>query len=166
MASKERMQTVIKQCFDNQKYKYEIDTKNDRWTLVSGFQGVEDESVTTGLVISVTNDDIIFLGVSSNKIPEDKLADTAEFFMRVNQCIKNGHFIVDYNNQEYSFKLWCTTKGRLSEKDVLHFLNVTVGSVELITSWVQKVANGELIPSEASDQYLDDVTGVTDSEKD
>lgn len=158
MATKERIQTVIKQCFEKQNFKYEIDTRNNRWSLVSGFQGIENADVTVGFVISVTNDDIIFLAIGSEKIAEDKLDKASEFLMRVNQCIKNGHFLLDYDNREFSFKLWCPAKGRLAENDVNHFLNVTVGSVELIASWVKQISEEDITPEQAANDYLDEVT--------
>lgn len=145
MTKKQQVCKVIEDYFKDNDYTYNVKEEDGGWNLVSGFKDAVNEKETIGIIISTYDDSIIINSIASKKLKKNKVDEIAEFLMRVNDILKRGCFVVNYDHDsEVSLRIWSSTKGRITTADINYLLNVSLGSLALVMPWINKISNGEL----------------------
>lgn len=156
MAKKQQVCKIIEDYFKNNDYTYNINSneETDAWDLVTGFKDSVNEEETVGMIISVYEDCVICTSIASKNFNKNKVDEISEFLMRVNDVLKRGCFIVNYDhNSEISLRMWASTKGKITESDINYLVNVSLGSITLVLPWVSKISDGEISVRKAFSGY-------------
>lgn len=152
MAKLEQVQQTVRKYFDKRGYNYDVEETN-MFILCSGFKTVINDN-TIGVVFVVYDNNVGLTATYSEEQHSDNYASIAEFLLRINRCLKRGHFFLDYETGSINFKIWSDIKGRFTDQDVSDMISLAIGSLETCIPKVKSIVSNEATPAGAAEAYL------------
>ena len=158
MAKPLQVKQTIKSYFDNKGYSYDIEEKST-WVLYSRFK-TRFEDKLAGLAIVYHGTDINVTVTFSELVQKKDYLVISTFMLRLNRYLKRGHFFLDYEAGSINFKMWHSSKGKVTVGDIDNLVLISIGSMETLMSVLQQVLKQEITVKEGVKLY---VSGGEDS---
>ena len=152
MAKPSQIKQIIKSYFDSHKYSYDIEEK-DTWALYSSFK-TQSEDKKMGLSIVYHNFDINVSTVLSLPVKKEDFPVSAELMLKINRYLKRGHFFLDYKVGSINFKMWNTSKGKITVSDIDDLVLISIGSLDVFASILEQVLKQKISVNDGVKLYV------------
>ena len=142
---------VVKQYFENTKYRHEFDEEKNRWVFTLRIKS----SIQSGRIfVTALQHGLRVVTISPLGAMEDKRAVLAELITKINTRRLVGGFCLDYNDGEISFKQFLPVSADVDPdyNVVRRTINLGIDELEEYGDVIAQVLFGGKSPNEALDE--------------